>query len=408
LKLTAHVAATLPLPAGKSDHIEFDDDIHGFGLRLREKGARTLVFQYAFAGKTRRMSLGAVSALNFAKARKDAERLYSEVKLGRDPALQKAMAEKLADETYGATVRLYLDERKPRVAARTQRDSARYLTECARSLLPMPRASIRRRDVAAVIAAAEPRGSRTSDAVRDALVGFFSWCVQKGYLDVNPAAGTRRRGGAARSRVLLPNELRTIWCNLNDDAFGAIVKLLALTGQREAEIGALRRDEVYTNTIILAAARVKNRQAHTIPLSAPARQIVRSWSTVRSPGPFLFGRDGKTPFGGFGHAKRALDQRMATAGTPVTDWTIHDLRRSFATYAGGGLPAHLKATLTGRDRELAEGLAAPPHAIEMALNHVSGFKRGVAGTYNLTCYEKDKAAALAAWAQRLVEIVATV
>lgn len=407
MRLTAHTAATLPLPIGKADHIEFDDALPGFGLRLRAKGARTLVFQYSLAGKTRRMSLGAVSALNFVKARKDAERLYSEVKLGRDPALQKVIAEKLADETYRATVQRWLDERRPRVAPKTLRGNERCAVTYARALWPLPLASIRRRDVAAVIAAATAHGPRSADAVRDSLVSFFAWCTQEGYLEANPAAGTRRRGGKSRERVLLPAELRAIWCNVSDDAFGAVIKLLALTGQREAEIGGLQRSELQNGCIVLPPPRVKNRQAHVVPLSAPAREIVDKWLS-RSAGPFLFGRDGRTPFSGFGHAKAALDARIATAGTPVTNWRIHDLRRSFATYAGGGLPAHLMAALSDRDRELAEGLAAPPHAIEMVLNHLGGFKSGVAGTYNRGGYEKEKAAALEAWAARLQSIVSSI
>jgi hypothetical protein len=40
MRLTAK-AIDLPLPKGKLDHIEFDDDIPGFGLRIRDGGSRT-------------------------------------------------------------------------------------------------------------------------------------------------------------------------------------------------------------------------------------------------------------------------------------------------------------------------------------------------------------------------------
>ena len=42
-----------------------------------------------------------------------------------------------------------------------------------------------------------------------------------------------------------------------------------------------------------------------------------------------------------------------------------------------------------------------PHVIEALLNHVSGHKRGVAGTYNRSLYEKDVRAALVLWADRV-------
>jgi hypothetical protein len=42
--------------------------------------------------------------------------------------------------------------------------------------------------------------------------------------------------------------------------------------------------------------------------------------------------------------------------------------------------------------------------IEAVLNHVSGSKRGVAGVYNRSIYERETRAALAAWADHVREI----
>jgi hypothetical protein len=44
-----------------------------------------------------------------------------------------------------------------------------------------------------------------------------------------------------------------------------------------------------------------------------------------------------------------------------------------------------------------------PHVIEAVLNHVSGSKAGVAGTYNRSTYEPEKRQALDTWATYLVE-----
>jgi hypothetical protein len=46
-----------------------------------------------------------------------------------------------------------------------------------------------------------------------------------------------------------------------------------------------------------------------------------------------------------------------------------------------------------------------PHIIEMILNHQSGFKSGVAGTYNRAAYEPEKSAALERWANYIERIV---
>jgi hypothetical protein len=43
-------------------------------------------------------------------------------------------------------------------------------------------------------------------------------------------------------------------------------------------------------------------------------------------------------------------------------------------------------------------LGVEPHIVEAVLNHISGHKAGVAGTYNHALYASPKRAALALWA----------
>jgi len=70
MKLTTSTARTQSLQHGRSEAIFFDDDIPGFGLRVREGGPRTFVFQYKLGAKQRCMALGTATALTIGKARK--------------------------------------------------------------------------------------------------------------------------------------------------------------------------------------------------------------------------------------------------------------------------------------------------------------------------------------------------
>jgi hypothetical protein len=76
-----------------------------------------------------------------------------------------------------------------------------------------------------------------------------------------------------------------------------------------------------------------------------------------------------------------------------------------STYMGGGLGDDEIRNLPPEDRKLAEGLQIEPHVIEAVLNHVSGFKAGVAGIYNRSPYAREKRQALDLWADRLMAIV---
>ena len=53
----------------------------------------------------------------------------------------------------------------------------------------------------------------------------------------------------------------------------------------------------------------------------------------------------------------------------------------------------------------ASKLGIQPHVIEAILNHVSGFRAGVAGIYNRNPYDAEKRTALALWADHLFAIV---
>ena len=74
MKLTEKGIRGLELPGGKSDHIHWDDEIPGLGIRLRAGGSRNWIFQYKVGGKT-----GACrSARSFLKAfAPSASRLHS-------------------------------------------------------------------------------------------------------------------------------------------------------------------------------------------------------------------------------------------------------------------------------------------------------------------------------------------
>jgi integrase len=208
---------------------------------------------------------------------------------------------------------------------------------------------------------------------------------------------------------LVPAELRVIWKALPDDQYGAIIKLLLLTLQREGEIAGLRRSELHDTVAILPEERTKNGRAHVVPLSDAAIEIIDA-QPIRTtedgkPRDLIFGF-GPGPFSGWSKSKGRLDDKIEEeAGAPLPNWTLHDLRRTAATYIGGGLPAHQLAKLSPRDKKLAEGLKVQPHVREAILNHVSGYRAGVSGVYDRSTYEREKRQALDLWAGHLLAIV---
>lgn len=89
MKLTKVNIAKVAVPSGKSEIIEFDDDVPGFGLRVRSGGSATWIFQYRQGSKQRRLSLGSAAAITAQNGRERASELHARVRLGQDPAGEK-------------------------------------------------------------------------------------------------------------------------------------------------------------------------------------------------------------------------------------------------------------------------------------------------------------------------------
>jgi integrase len=384
VKLTAHNVRTAELPDGKSEQILFDDSVPGFGLRLRQGGSKSFCFQYKYGPRHRRMTLGQASAATLTEMRKTAAKLYARVQLGEDPAGQKAVAKREAAATFKPHVEQFLQALQAHYRPRSFKQVERHLLKHAKALHGLPLGKIDRRDIAGVIVSVtNAGGATTANRVRSSLSSFFTWAISHGLVEHNPVDGAPRNAERSRDRVLTRGELRLILNSLEDNEYGKIVWLLALTAQRVTEIGALRWSEIGADQILLPAERTKNHRAHIIPLSAPATAIIAK--QPRREGDTLFGR--KHGFNNWHFWKERLDGAIAAAngGKPIPHWTTHDLRRSAATM-------------------MADDLGIEPHVIEAILNHVSGHKAGVSGIYNRASYRTQKAVALSRWADLLVSI----
>jgi integrase len=387
MKLTVRSTAGLKLPAGKTEAIFWDDEVAGFGLRLREGGSRSYVFQYKLGDKQRRMALGSTTAIDIGKARDTAKDLYARVRLGQDPAGEKSDAKVKASETLEAAIKLFLIRQRPRLKPRSFVEVERHLLLHAKPLHGLQFAKIERRSIATRLSEiAQASGSVTANRVRATLSALFAWGIEQGMVEHNVVIGTSKERERSRDRVLSPTELRLIWTNLGDDHFGSIVRLLMLTGARANEIAALRWSEVHDDMIVLPPERVKNGRTHIIPLTAAARAIIDLQPHRVAPDgqlrELIFGF-GKGGFTGWGKCRKELNKRIAkAAGKPLPAWTPHDARRSFSTHANE--------------------IGIEPHIVEACLGHVSGFRGGVAAVYNKAHYETQKRTALERWAECLL------
>jgi integrase len=395
--LDRNAVRALPTPK-EGERRVFDEELVGFGVRLRAGGKRTWFIQYRVAGKQTTYTLGDVEKIDPAKARAEAKSKLAMAQLGTDPQATKAGARAGSSNTLAKVSDLYLDHVRESTKPATAEAIERSLTKHWAPLRSTPLAQITLADVAAQLKVIKSeRGPIAANRGRAYLSGLYSWAMGEGIATANPTVAANRFDEEPRDRKLSDTELVEIWNAAGGDTdYGRIVRLLILTGQRKSEVGSLGQSELDLGGRLwtVPRERTKNGNANEIPLSDPALKILRAAVSDAGDRPMLFGRLG-TGFSGWSKAKVELDGAViearaekAKAGkaAKLIPWTIHDLRRTFST-----------------------GLAeqgVPPHIIETILNHVSGHKAGVAGIYNRATYRPEVRQALDRWAAHVESLVA--
>lgn len=398
-----------------------DGKVAGLYLVIQPSGAKSWALRYRVAGRPRKLTLGPYPAVTLAAARKQAQEATGDVARGKDPAAQKKAArearkaeqapEDLVKTVVESFIKLQLDRRK---GVRDKRLSESWAIEAKRILekevipaLGEKRlGALAKGDVHRMLDAIVERGSPiVANRVLAVFRRLCNWAVGRGFIAVSPSEGIESPSSeVSRDRVLDDDEIKLAWGAFDGAGypFGAIAKLLLLTGARRDEIAGARWSEIDlpAKTWTISKERSKNGLTHEIPLSESAIRVLSALPRVSGKSDaFVFSTTGRTPVSGFSKAKLSIDDAVLEALTKAAKergedpegvrapprWTLHDLRRT----AASGMA----------------GLGFPPHVVEAVLNHKSGTIKGVAAVYNRYSYAAEKRRALDAWARRLEAIV---
>jgi integrase len=182
----------------------------------------------------------------------------------------------------------------------------------------------------------------------------------------------------ARERTLSDDELRAVWKAAEEfpGPYGYFVRFVLLTATRREEAGSMARKELSGDDWIIPAARMKAKQEHLVPLSIAAKSILLSMPDL---GRYVFTVNGVRPISNYHEYKAALSKASG-----VTDWRLHDLRRTA--------------------RSLMSRAGVAPDIAERCLAHTIG---GVRGVYDRYAYHKEKKEAFEALAGIVKSVLLT-
>jgi integrase len=350
-----------------------DPALPSFYIRVMPSGVKS----YAAVAKDPRgkqiwTTLGKTTDLNIEEAREKARAVIAAVRAGRDAG---------GPQTFASVAEAWMQRHVQGKGLRSS-DQIRWRLN---RLLPIwggrDFETIRRGEIARLLDQIEDEsGARSADQALSIISGMVTFFAKRNEDYVSPLVkGMRRYSKAdnARARILSDDELRALWAV--EGNFADMLKLLLLTGQRQAKVSAMKWSEVAIDGTwsIPSEAREKG-NAGELVLPELALDIIRRQPHFAT-NPYVF------PGSTGGHRRSFFnplrDLRAKLPGKP--DWKLHDLRRSA--------------------RSLMSRAEIRPHICERVLGHAI---EGVEGVYDRHSYLQEKQHALAALASLVQAILA--
>jgi integrase len=357
-------------PANKRYDL-YDAAMRGFGVRVSTSGAKTWFVMRRVNERMVRYSLGRYPEYSLTEARAAAAAALKQMTEGEHPRADKvALFEKVFEEW------LARDQAKNRSVTDVRNAMTKHALPAFRG---RPIDSVRKAHVIRLLDKIVDSGSPVqANRVLAYLRRLFNWCVERDLIADNPVAGIKAPAKeVSRERVLSLDELNDVLGAAQRMGYpwGPLVEMLVYTGQRLDEAARTTWDEVDLDSQVwaLSGSRTKNGRPHVVHLSAPAMSTVMALPQVDGQA-WLFSTSGRGPVRGFSKAKVKLDEESG-----VTNWTFHDLRRTFATFT-------------------TDKLNISPVVIDKVLNHASGAVKGIAAVYQRGEYLDQRKLAMDAWA----------
>jgi integrase len=380
-----------------------DGGCKGLYLIVQPSGKKSWAVRYRHEGKPRKLTLDGFPPL--ATARKLATEAIENPE--RDAAAEKKANKTAAKvdaerHTFPKVVETYLrhyaegraTRKKSKPKERTVAETKRTLDRLADDSVWGKKAmrQITKNDVIELLDGIVDRGAPVmANRTYMAILPLFAWAVRRDIIPASPVVWDKL-AEQSRERALTADEIKLFWkaTETLGHPFKSVFRLLLLTGQRRAEVADMQASELDLENSVwtLPASRTKNGREHAVPLSDKAKAILEEAPRIASPDGYIFTTNGKTPPSGFSKAVAAMRKKMdELAGEPIPSWSLHDLRRTVSTVMND------------------DELAIDPHVVEVVLNHVSGARAGVAGTYNKAAYVARKRSALNAWTNYVLTLI---
>ena len=179
---------------------------------------------------------------------------------------------------------------------------------------------------------------------------FFNFCIEKGLIEKNPAAGVKKLNELSRLKTLSDSDIGKLIAGATNKLTRDLITFLIYTGCRKGEALNLKWDDVDMQNDVIAIKGTKTKYDRYIPISKPLKEIL-SGIEKKQDCLYVFNKNGAK----LGDFKKSFHTACKNAG--FKDMHIHDLRHVFASkmvkdgvslYITGELLGHRTTQMTKR------------------------------------------------------------
>ncbi|GAB4356111.1 MAG: site-specific integrase [Kiloniellaceae bacterium] len=351
MRLTLRTIGTLSATA--KEFIEWDDELPGFGVRVKPSGVKSYVLQYRNAdGQSRRKTIGRHGIQTVEEARKAARQLKAAVEQGKDPAAD-TRARRNAPNIDSLCERYFDEHAKVHKKPRSAKEDRRMIDKRIKPAIgTMKAAAVTQSDIMRLHHALR-QTPYEANRVLALLSKMFKLAELWGLRppNSNPVLHVKRFAEKKREGFLGPEELGRLGAALSEadqtreihPTLVAGIRLLLLTGCRLSEVVSLQWAliDFEAGTIRLPDSKTG---AKTIYLGEAALDVLAK--LPRQSNYVLPGiKDPEGPLSGatLDHAWRRVREKVGLQG-----YRLHDLRHTFASWAvNGGASLPITGALLG-------------------------------------------------------------
>lgn len=291
LNFTKAALLALAVPSEGKRAYYRDSKTRGLMFAITDRGTRSYVFYRKIDGSPERILIGRFEDLSIEQARNRAAEFNAMIANGQNPAERRrvARAEMTLSELFNEYIERHANVNVKHVRNYASQFRMYFSTNDGNgcNLAGRKLSRITKADIALIHGKISKEQPTTANRVLAMISSVFGWAIRVGLWDKpNPAQGIKKNREWSRSRFLLAEELPYFFEAVAADRNAAMrdyLLLSLLTGQRQANVLAMRWSEVDFNNAIWRIPVTKNGEPHVVPLTPEAITILEARKEAAGP-----------------------------------------------------------------------------------------------------------------------------